>query len=279
MCIYVDRSSDATEDTTVIIESDPDVQGRMGLGIARCLVNVADNTTVGIRVMNPCRATKTIRHDTVLGYAAQAGWCSTAFPTKDTSEQGDHSQAQHTWMCPFSTANPAPEAETRKTAEAKGGAWHISPHLQQFYLETVAGKDTLLKCGPCSRWSKRSKEMSSSLGNPEATARTTNHEPLPPPAELHPRKSWQTFCVTLVLLSGWIMCTDTGPSLTTTADTQTSQSEHSSPRPPPSVLTEGETGDDGRLWPKLGEWVTASIQRIIRSTRVALGRECKKVTT
>ena len=50
--VYVDRGSDDTEDTTVIIEPDPDVQERMGLGIARCLVNVADNTTVGIRVMN-----------------------------------------------------------------------------------------------------------------------------------------------------------------------------------------------------------------------------------
>ena len=57
------------------------------------------------------------------------------------------------------------------------------------------------------------------------------------------------------------------------------QAEQSSPRPPSSLLTEGETRDDGRLWPKLGEWGAASIQLIIRSVRVALGRECKKVTT
>ena len=279
--VYVDRSSDDTGDTTVIIEPDPDVQERMGLGIARCLVNVADNTTVGIRVMNPCLATKTIRQDTVLGYAEQAGLCSTAFSTEDTSEQGDHSQAQHTWMCPFSTANPAQEAETRKTTEAEGDAQHIPSHLQQHYLETVAGKDTLLKRGPCSGCSKRSKEKSSSLGNTEATVHTTNQEPLLPPADVnesHLRKSWQTFCVFLVLLSGWIMCTDSSPSLTTTADTETSQAGQSSPRPPSSLLTEGETRDDGRLWPKLGKWGAASIQRIIRSTRVALGRECKKVT-
>ena len=188
--VYVDRGSDDTEDTTVIIEPNPDVQERMGLGIARCLVNVADNTTVGIRVMNPCLATKTIRQDTVLGYAEWAGWCSSAFPTKDTSEQGDHSQAQHTWMCPFSRANPAQEAKTRKTTEAEGDAQHISPHSQQLYLETVAGKDTLLKCGPCSRCSKHSKEMSSSLGNLEPMVRTTNHEPPLPPADVnesHPR--------------------------------------------------------------------------------------------
>ena len=39
--VYVDRGSDDAEDTTVIIEPDPDVQERMGLGIARCLVNMS----------------------------------------------------------------------------------------------------------------------------------------------------------------------------------------------------------------------------------------------
>ena len=79
------------------------------------------------------------------------------------------------------------------------------PHLQQLYLETVAGKDPFLKCGPCSRCSKCSEEMSSSLGNPEATVIMANHEPPLLPADVnesHPRKSWQTFCVFLVMLSG-----------------------------------------------------------------------------
>ena len=83
----------------------------------------------------------------------------------------------------------------------------------------------------------------------------------------------------LVLLSGWIMCADANPSLGTTTDMETSRAEQASLKLPSSILTEGGTGDYRRLRPKVGAWGAATIRRVIKSTKFALGGACRKVTT
>lgn len=51
--VYVDRSGDEQVDQTVLIEPVPQVTDTFGLAMASCVVNVADNTTAKIRLLNP----------------------------------------------------------------------------------------------------------------------------------------------------------------------------------------------------------------------------------
>ena len=51
--VYVDRDKYEAADKIVLIEPAPQVTDSLRLVMAHCLVNVADNTTVKVRVLNP----------------------------------------------------------------------------------------------------------------------------------------------------------------------------------------------------------------------------------
>lgn len=67
--VYVDRDSRESNDKNVVIEPIPQLAEKAQVTMAACLVNVADNATVQVRVLNPLKHDASIKQDTVLGYA------------------------------------------------------------------------------------------------------------------------------------------------------------------------------------------------------------------
>ena len=65
--VYVDRDCGEEKDECVLIEPVPQAVDTLKLVMASCLVNVADNTTVKVKVMNTYSEPMPIKQDTVLG--------------------------------------------------------------------------------------------------------------------------------------------------------------------------------------------------------------------
>ena len=67
--VYVDRNDTDDADEAVRVEPAPQVFDVLRLVMANSLVNVADNTTVKVRVLNPYHDVVSIKQNTVLGRA------------------------------------------------------------------------------------------------------------------------------------------------------------------------------------------------------------------
>ena len=132
--VYVDRCGNEKNDSSVIIEPAPNLDREWNLIMATCLVNVADNTTVKVRLLNPMKNEVTIPPNTVLGFAQQ--YQNDVVPMFDTegNNTGNLSNVRRI------TLDNTPMHRGRKRyirnlgdEKKKRNPVKIPPHLQELY--------------------------------------------------------------------------------------------------------------------------------------------------
>lgn len=133
--VYVDRSYHETSDKTLMIEPTSQVNETLRLIMANSLINLTDNTTVKIRVMNPYETPASIKQDMVMGYAFQVQEpFQSLLPTETDTETETYCTRQIPGIS-YSDVTPCEEKLTQQSPLT------VPEHLQDMFNETIVDKE------------------------------------------------------------------------------------------------------------------------------------------
>ena len=137
--VYVDCNSGEEGDGSVLTEPAPQVAETMRLAMALCLVNVKDNTSVKVRVINPYPDPTSVKQDTVLGSATPYGGSpQVLLETEGSSDSTCEVRRAVLEPIKIDEASRLTRSVGRQNKAAFSSV--IPEHLHELYEETVANK-------------------------------------------------------------------------------------------------------------------------------------------
>ena len=140
--VYVDRGENEQGDKNIMIEPAPQIGESIRLVMASCLVNVADNTTVKVRVLNPTKDPVSIKQDAVLGHAHAVHQTPQCLMLAESGDSDDFTSIRRVDLggtAPITTPNNIREVQESKSGEPLT----VPEHLRELYDSTVIDKSFL----------------------------------------------------------------------------------------------------------------------------------------
>ena len=136
--VYVDRGIDDEGDNSVLIEPSSKVAESLRLAMPMCLVNVQNNTTVKVRLLNPFHESQSIKQDMVLGTARQYASTVESLLETEGGDDNDFSEVRRLSSVKHSIKR---SNFTARTVDIDSAAkiLTIPGHLKELYAETTVG--------------------------------------------------------------------------------------------------------------------------------------------